>query len=158
MEKSAYSDDSFTIGVTFNQRVEFTPKKTAYIEFDHQNQQWQHYSWSNMRALAASIQAWLLSLNVNRGERIALMIPNGTLWVAIDQAAAGLGIITVPLYPNDREDNVQYILEKTDCRILFIDSQEQYTYSKDFIQEIESLKRIVSITAITGVEMRSCQK
>ena len=153
MEKSAYSDDSFTIGVTFNQRVELTPEKTAYIEFDHQTQEWKSHSWSAMRALAASIQAWFLSLNVNRGERIALMIPNGTLWVAIDQAAAGLGIITVPLYPNDREDNVQYILEKTDCRILFIDSQKQYAYCKDFIQEIESLKRIVSIAVIPDVEI-----
>ena len=153
MEKSAYSDDSFTIGVTFNKRVELTPEKTAYLEFDHQTQEWQHYSWSNVRSLAASIQAWLLSLNVNKGERIALMIPNGTLWVAIDQAAAGLGIITVPLYPNDREDNVQYILEKTDCRILFINSPEQYEYCKEFVHEIESLKRIVSIALIENVEI-----
>ena len=153
MEKSAYSDDSFTIGVTFNQRVELTPDKTAYLEFNQQSQQWQHYSWSAMRSLAASIQAWLLSLNVNRGERIALMIPNGTLWVAIDQAAAGLGIITVPLYPNDREENVQYILEKTDCRLLFIDTQEQYTYCKDFVHEIESLKRVVSTSSIDGADI-----
>ena len=34
-------------------------------------------------------------VNINKvlkaGDRIALMIPNGVMWVAIDQAAAGLG-------------------------------------------------------------------
>ena len=150
---SAYKDKNFTIAATFNQRVALTPDKTAYLEYDHQAQQWQHYSWSKMRAMAASIQAWLQSLNINNGDRIALMIPNGVLWVAIDQAAAGLGIITVPLYPNDREDNVHYILDKTDCRLLIIASEEHSELSKDFVQEIKSLEHIVSIAPIKNTNI-----
>ncbi len=142
---SCYIDDSFTLAAVFNERVNQTPEKTAYTEFNPATQQWEQYSWLQMRELASSVQQWLKQQGLEVGDRVALMLPNGVMWVAIDQAAAGLGIITVPLYPNDREDNVHYILQKTDCRVLFIDSEEQAQLSKNFISEIESLKVIASI-------------
>ena len=153
MDDSAYQDNSYTIAAVFKQRVILTPDKTAYIQYDHDQQKWINYSWTEMQSLAAALQAWLQSLDINAGDRIALMIPNGTLWVALDQAAAGLGIITVPLYPNDREDNVQYILETTSCRLLIIDSQEQYAFSKDFTKEIASLSYLASTSTIEGADI-----
>ncbi len=148
MESSAYTSDTFSIAETFNQRVNLTPDKTAYLEYNHETQEWQNYTWTEVASLAASIQAWFQTLNLHQGERIALIIPNGVMWVAIDQAAAGLGIITVPLYPNDREDNVQYIIENAACRLLIIESQTHFELSKDFIQKIDSLTRIVSTSPI----------
>ena len=158
MDTTAYQNDSLTIAGVFQQRTLLTPNKTAYIQYDHAQQKWIEYSWTQMLSLAASIQGWLQSLSINAGDRIALMIPNGTLWVAIDQAAAGLGIITVPLYPNDREDNVQYILEKTSCRLLVIDTEEHYQFSKDFINEIESLSYLVSAQEIRNCDIDNLQQ
>ncbi len=158
MAASAYQNDRLTIAGVFQQRATLTPNKTAYIQYDHEQQKWIDYSWERMLSLAASIQGWLQSLHIDAGDRIALMIPNGTMWVAIDQAAAGLGIITVPLYPNDREDNVQYILEKTGCRLLVIDTEEHYQFSKDFINEIESLAYLVSAQAIANCEIENLQQ
>ena len=117
MNRSVYTNEKFTIAAAFNERVKLTPDKTAYIEFNQITQEWQQYSWREVKRLAASVQAWLTGLGIVPGDRIALMLPNCVMWVAIDQAAAGLGVITVPLYPNDREDNVQYILEKINCRL-----------------------------------------
>lgn len=141
--RTSYTNDAFTIGQAFNERVNLTPDKTAYTEFNHQTQKWQSYTWHETRALAASVQQWLKESGVAEGDRIALMLPNSVMWVAIDQAAAGMGVITVPLYPNDREDNVHYILEKTACRLLLISSSEQCELSKHFVAEIESLQNIV---------------
>ncbi|MDW3096271.1 MAG: long-chain fatty acid--CoA ligase [Gammaproteobacteria bacterium] len=146
--RTSYTDDAFTIGQAFNERVKLTPDKAAYTEFNHQTKKWQSYTWDETRTLAASVQQWLSELGIAAGDRIGLMLPNSVMWVAIDQAAAGMGIITVPLYPNDREDNVHYILEKTDCRLLMISSQEQCELAKDFIDEIESLNSIVLIDDI----------
>ncbi len=151
--RSTYSDDTYTIAQAFNERVNLTPNKIAYSEFDHQAEQWKSYTWSETRTLAASVQQWLIELGVVAGDRISIMLPNSIIWVAIDQAAAGLGIITVPLYPNDREDNVHYILEKTDCCLLLIATHEQCELSKDFIQEIESLKTIVLVDPVEGVDL-----
>lgn len=142
---SCYIDDTFTLAAAFNERVNQTPEKTAYTEFNPATQQWEQYTWLQMRELTSRVQQWLKQQGLEVGDRVALMLPNGVMWVAIDLAAAGLGIITVPLYPNDREDNVHYILQKTDCRVLFIDSDEQVQLSKNFLSEIDSLKVITSI-------------
>ncbi len=152
MQNSAYTNDQLTIAATFDQRVSLTPNKTAYIEYNQQSQQWENYSWQDVRNQAAAIQKWLIGLGLSSGDRLALMIPNSVMWVAIDQAAAGLGIITVPLYPNDREDNVHYILEKTDCKLLLIDTYEQYELSKDFLHEIDALQFIVSIHDVSSLQ------
>jgi long-chain acyl-CoA synthetase len=153
MQRSSYTDDTFTIAKAFNERVNLTPSKIAYREFNHQTDQWQSYTWTETRKLASSIQQWLIGLEIVAGDRIAIMLPNSVMWVAIDQAAAGLGIITVPLYPNDREDNVHYILEKTDCRLLLIATQEQYELSKSFTGKIESLQNIVLTAQVEGADL-----
>ena len=41
------------------------------------------------------------------GERIALCARNGVNWVAIDQAALGLGLVVVPLYVDDNPDTAR---------------------------------------------------
>ena len=153
MQNSAYTNDQFTIAATFNERVSLSPNKTAYIEFNDVTQIWEHHTWQEIRILAAAIQSWMTALGLTAGDRLALMIPNSVMWVAVDQAAAGLGVITVPLYPNDREDNVHYILEKTDCKLLVIDSFEQYELSKEFLHEIQSLEVIVSVRSIEGTDL-----
>lgn len=151
--RSAYIDEMFTLAAVFNERVNLSPDKSAYIEFNHETQEWDHSSWLEIRKLAVSIQRWLTKLGLSAGDRIALMLPNSVMWVAIDQAAAGLGLITVPLYPNDRGENVHYILEKTQCRILFIATKEQYQLSKNFPQEIASLGHLVVTDSLDGVEL-----
>ena len=37
------------------------------------------------------------------------MLRNSPEWVTFDQAALGLGLVVVPLYTQDRADNVAYI-------------------------------------------------
>ena len=148
---SSYTNESFTLAAAFNQRVNLTPSKVAYIEFNRDNQQWENFTWSKVRDLASQIQQWLKQQGINAEDRIALMLPNSVMWVAIDQACAGLGVITVPLYPNDREDNVHYILENTDCRLLFISTHEQYLLSKNFVQEIPALQAVVSTQPLENV-------
>ncbi|MFK8026455.1 MAG: long-chain fatty acid--CoA ligase [Gammaproteobacteria bacterium] len=151
--RSAYTEDTFTIARVFDERVNLTPNKTAYCEYDHRAQDWRSYTWTETRALATSIQQWLIESDIKAGDRIAMMLPNSVMWVAIDQAAAGLGVITVPLYPNDREDNVHYILEKTGCCLLLIATLEQSELSNKFIQEIESLRKIVLINELGSANL-----
>ena len=43
------------------------------------------------------------------GDRIAIMCSNRWEWVICDQAAQGLGLVTVPIYTNDRAGEYRLI-------------------------------------------------
>jgi long-chain acyl-CoA synthetase len=45
------------------------------------------------------------------GDRVAILLRNCPEWVIFDQAALSLGMVTVPLYTDDRADNAAYILQ-----------------------------------------------
>ena len=60
------------------------------------------------------------------GDRVAVMLRNSPEWVTYDQAALGLGLVVVPLYTQDRPDNVAYIITDAGCKVLLIDGPEQW--------------------------------
>ena len=55
------------------------------------------------------------------------MLRNSPEWVTYDQAALGLGLVVVPLYTQDRPDNVAYIIADAGCKVLLIDGPEQWS-------------------------------
>ena len=64
--------------------------------------------------MAAEVERWQIAisdLNLDKGDRVAIHIPNGVHWVACDQACLRLGLVVVPLYVDDRPDNASYVLE-----------------------------------------------
>ncbi|HKJ87898.1 MAG TPA: AMP-binding protein, partial [Gammaproteobacteria bacterium] len=59
----------------------------------------------------AGIARAFLGFGLVRGDRIALMGPNGGFWAAVDWAAQLLGLVVVPLYQGLRPTDLSYLLE-----------------------------------------------
>lgn len=114
-----------TLAELFRCRVTETPSKTAYTEFDRVQQQWQSYSWQDIQQQVIRWQQALLQTGVQSGDRIAIMLRNGLAWIGFDQAALSLGLVTVPLYVDDRPDNIAYILNASGCRLLLLENARQ---------------------------------
>ena len=143
-----------TIPELFERRVAATPHAVAYVQFDDDAGEWRRYRWSDVRKLAGHRQAWLKTLALEAGERIALMMPNGVEWVAFDAAAAGLGLVTVPLHAYDQPGNLGYVLEQTQARLLLIRSNEQWQLARPAVAALTEPPRTVSIEPLAndGVE------
>ncbi|OOY42686.1 AMP-dependent synthetase/ligase, partial [Solemya velum gill symbiont] len=58
--------------------------------------------------------------NLSAGDRVAILLRNCPEWVFFEQAALSLGLVVVPLYTDDRPDNVGYIIEDAGIRLLLI--------------------------------------
>jgi long-chain acyl-CoA synthetase len=93
----------------------------AYVEFDPAHRVWRESTWADTAREVARWQAALLNLGLHPGDRVALMLRNGTAWVVFDQAALGLGLVTVALYPGDRPENVDWVLRDSGARVLLIE-------------------------------------
>src|SRR5699024_9930027 len=90
----------------FCERLKRSPQQPAYGYFDAAQQRWLTLNWQQV---ADNISRWQQALqqeNLRRGDRVALNLRNSKEWIFCDLAAISLGLIIVPLYPEDRPDNV----------------------------------------------------
>lgn len=83
---------------------------------------WRAYTVAEITALAAQWQASFRAHGFESGDRVALCLRNSVHWVAIDQAALGLGLVIVPLYADDNVDNIAWCLRDSEARLLVIEN------------------------------------
>ncbi len=119
-------EEAKTLHGLFRLRLERTPERCAYRHYDQQAQQWCDTSWAEMGRDVAACQAALDQLDLEVGERVAIMAGNCREWVVFEQAALGLGLVVVPLYANDRPESVAYILRDCGARLLLIEGQHHW--------------------------------
>jgi len=137
------ADTVTTLPGLFRERVKRTPQHIAYKDFDREQQAWQGLTWAEMATQVARWQAAFAQENLVPGDKVAIMLRNCPQWVMFDQAALGLGLITVPLYTDDRPDNVAYIIKETEVKLLLIEGNHQWKRLYTVREELSLLKRIV---------------
>lgn len=127
----------------FLQRYQRSPLQPAYRHYDHDAKSWLDITWRDVATQVARWQAALKAENLQAGDRVAINLKNCIEWVFYDQAALGLGLILVPLYPDDRPENVAYILQDANVKILLLQNNKQWRRLAPSITEAHELKRVV---------------
>lgn len=141
-------DRARTLAGLFHERVKRTPRSVAYRYFDYHENQWQEMTWAEMAEQVGRWQAAMQRESLQAGERVAVMLHNCCQWVMFDQAALGLGLVVVPLYVNDRADNIAYILQETAARILLIAGHEHWIQVRPVVDQLHDLQRIVTLESL----------
>lgn len=136
----------------FCSRVRRTPNQVAYHYYDPAAKDWRDWTWSDMADHVARWQAALKAENLGPGERVALMVNNCPQWVMYEQAAIGLGLVVVPLYTNDRPENISYIVNDAQIRVLLLETAEQWSALKQHCRQLPSLQRIVCMEPLPDNE------
>jgi len=134
----------------FNERVKRTPKSIAYRYFDNHKNEWQEITWADMAKQVGRWQAALAQESLQAGDRVAVMLHNCCQWVMFDQAALGLGLAVVPLYVNDRADNIAYILRETGAKVLLIAGYEHWQLLQPVAGQLDQLQRIIMLETLPG--------
>jgi long-chain acyl-CoA synthetase len=123
----------------------------AYMQFDEDRDAWVDYTWNETKQQVARWQQALLNEGLEPGDRVAIMLRNCWEWVLFDQAALSIGLVTVPIFTNDRAENVAYILDDSGSRLLLIENHEQWQQLKPVASQLASLCRVVSIKSIESI-------
>jgi len=136
-------DEAGTLDGLFACRVRRTPQREAYRHYDKDSKSWISYSWEDMGREVARWQAAMRGEHAPRGGRVAIQLRNCPEWVMFDQAALSLGLVTVPLYTDDRPDNVAYILKEADVHILLVQDAGRWRRLAEVVPETGPLKRVL---------------
>ena len=132
-----------TLDRLFRIRCLTSPDRIAYRYFDRNTKTWPEVTWKEMADLTSRWQQGLKQENLSEGDRVAVQLKNSIEWIAFEQAALGLGLVIVPLYVDDRADNVAYILHDAGVKVLLVNDDKQWQDVAVHIDEDSQLKRVV---------------
>lgn len=138
------AEEAGTLDGLFFARVHRSPGAIAYRQFDKSRSEWEDLSWTDIAERVSCWQQTMLEEGLQSGERVALLMRNSAEWVIAEQAALGLGLVTVPLYCDDRPDNIAYILEDSASRLL-IANNSMWRRISSACAEVSSLERVITI-------------
>jgi len=143
-------EDAVTLHGLFFERVKRTPEAMAYRYFDTHREIWLSLSWAQTLNEVARWQAALLKENLVAGDRVAIMLRNCPQWVMFEQAAMSLGLVVVPFYVVDRPDNITYIANDTQVKVLLFETDEQWQDLRTVIGQLGCVQRFVSLDKVSG--------
>ncbi len=124
-------------------RVDATPAAEAYRHFDAAAGRWISQSWQEINAEFEIWRRALAAEGLTAGERVAILMPNGTAHIAMDQAALSRGLVPVPMHAVDNPDSIAYILADSGAQFLFVDTLERWQAIVATGQPLDHLRRII---------------
>ena len=139
---------SQSIAEVFAARSALSPEAIAYRDFDPRMKGWKSHTWRDMAELVGRVRGAVVREGLARGDRVAIMLKNSKEWIAFDQGAFAEGLVTVPLFVDDRPDNVAYILNDAGVKLLFVEGEEHLKRLKPVAGQIPGVKRIVTVREV----------
>jgi long-chain acyl-CoA synthetase len=139
------------------ERLRRSPYRVAYVHFDWASGRWIESSWHRIAETAGRWQAALRREGLTPGDRVALQMGNRLEWVCFDMAALGLGLVTVPLYTNDRPENIHHILSEAGVHLLLLQRSEQLEALAPAIARLDGLERVLVLeSSEKGTSAANC--
>ena len=105
-----------TIGAYFDRTVETYRDREALV-VRHQNVRW---SWGELGRRVDDLAAGLLTLGLERGDRVGIWSPNTSEWTLAQFATAKAGLVLVNVNPAYRRAELEYAMNKVECKALIL--------------------------------------
>jgi long-chain acyl-CoA synthetase len=107
------------------------------------NGKYEGITHDTLRDQVYSLAAYFKSLGLETGERVAILSENRPYWVVADMASLLAGAIDVPLYPTLPPNQISYILQNAEVKIVVVSNALQLSKIRKIQSEVPSLKHIV---------------
>ena len=121
-----------TIPGLFKETVQDFSDREAAV-FPEQSVRW---TWSELDREVDALAHGFLSLGLVKGDRVGIWSPNRYEWILTQFATARLGIILVTINPAYRVTEVEYVLNKVECKALVTAARFK---SSDYIGMLQEL-------------------
>jgi long-chain acyl-CoA synthetase len=89
----------------------------------------------------------LAALGIRPGDRIALLSENRPEWSIADLAILSLGAINVPIYTTQAVEQIDFILQDSGARSIFISNRKLYRHARNALAERKVVERLIFFEA-----------
>ena len=104
---------------------------------------WKDLSHREVEERVTRLAAALESSGVQRGDRVALLAENRPEWAIADYAILCLGAADVPVYSTLPPNQIAYILNDAEARIVFVSDREQLDKILEIRDEVPSVQQVI---------------
>jgi long-chain acyl-CoA synthetase len=123
-----------------NTTNEFSSKELYYYKKDNN---WIGIKGSDVRVTVRNIASALRSIGIALGDNVAILSTNSPRWAMTDYGVICNGSATVTVYPTLLEAQIEYILNNSDSRAIFVENQEQLNKINEIKSNLPQLQHIV---------------
>ncbi|TAJ90580.1 AMP-binding protein [Reyranella sp.] len=127
-----------TIGAYFDRTVETYRDREALV-VRHQNVRW---SWGELGRRVDDLAAGLLTLGLERGDRVGIWSPNTSEWTLAQFATAKAGLVLVNVNPAYRRAELEYAMNKVECKALILAPALKTSNYLEIVQDLVKDKKL----------------
>lgn len=104
---------------------------------------WKTVSWKQFSLRVMQVSNALIHLGVKPQESIGVFAQNCIQYLYADFGAYGVRAITIPFYATSSEQQIKYMIQDAQIRILFVGEQEQFEKARRIFALCPSLERVI---------------
>lgn len=101
---------------------------------------WQEISWKEYYQNSSYLAHALMNLGISSGDFVGIIGENCPKWLFMDMGIQMAGGRTVGIYTTESWQQVKYILEHSECKVLFAENEEQvdkWLHMRDELPQLE---------------------
>lgn len=104
-------------------RLHERPQQLTAVKFKKESV-WVEWTWSEYQSNIECAYWLLKEKGVKPEDRVIIISGNRVEWALCDLACQCLGAVTVPIYPNSSDNDLQLILSETEPDLIFVENEE----------------------------------
>ena len=131
------------LSVLIHRQAEKYGNRRALIYRDFGGTKWKSATWRDFSRKVRHISNALLNIGVRVQENVGVFSQNAVEYLYTDFGAFGIRAVTVPFYATSSEQQIQYMIDDAQIRVLFVGEQEQYDKARRVFVHCHTLERII---------------
>ena len=119
--------------------------------------QWKQYSTKEVNDTINQLASGLLHLGVStndmsaeKRDKISIISKNRPEWLMVDLAVQKIGAVLAPIYPTINVNELQFILNDSQAKVIFVNDEELYLKVKSIKDFVPSLQHIFTLDHVTN--------
>ena len=130
-----------TISELFKNTVDKHPNKELY--YYKKGHDWSSINGKTILYTVTDITNGILDQGLNKGDKAGIISTNSPKWAMIDYGIICSGSATVSIYPTLIPSQIEYIINDSELKLLFLENEDQLTKINEIWSSCKSLEKVV---------------
>ena len=113
---------------------------------------WKEYSTEDYIRIANNVSYGLLAMGIKKGDKIATITNNRPEWNFMDMGMAQIGAVHVPIHPTLTTEELVYILNHSEAKLVFVSDKTLHKKLSDFTADLPLVETIFTFNLVEGAK------